>query len=342
MRTSLPAIVQIVMAAAAAYAIAHWGLGHAVPVLAVTVTISSLGFARDARPRRVLENAVGVVVGIALSEVLLLAFGKGFWQYSLALFVALVVARFFSPTSAFAVAAATQSMFVMLLPDPVGGPFTRSLDGLVGGAVALVITALIPRDPLGLARSDARRLFASLDVAYGALVLALRHGDVRRADEALSTLRGTQPLLDDWSATLETAVSISRLSPFLRRRLPHLADQQRLLRYLDLAVRNLRVVARRVDTSIGDGRRRAEIADLVGSIARATAALGDSLDAIDQLPVAREALGAVGARLDPRLSLPGAPVAETVVVLMLRPLVIDLLMATGLEHAEARGRLAAV
>ncbi|ARC55890.1 hypothetical protein AS850_02205 [Frondihabitans sp. 762G35] len=341
-RSSLPAVLQIVVAAGAAFAIAHFGLGHAIPVLAVTITISSLGFARDARPRRVLENAVGVVIGIALSEVLLLAVGKGVWQSGVVLLATLLVARFFSANSAFAVAAATQSMFVALLPDPAGGPFTRSLDGLVGGAIALVVTAIIPRDPVGLARADARRLFRELDASFAALVLALRHGDVRRADDALATLRATQPLLDDWAQTLDTAVSIARISPFLRGRLPALEREQRLLRYLDLATRNLRVVARRIDTSTGDGRRRGEIADLVASIARATSALGDSIEAIELIPVAQDALTAVARRLDPRAVLPGAPVGETVVVVMLRPLVIDLLMATGLDHEAARERLAPV
>lgn len=335
-RTSFPAVVQIVVAAAAAYSIARFGLGHAVPVLAVTVTISSLGFARDARPRRVLENAVGVVIGIALSEILLLVIGKGVWQFAVVLFAALVIARFFSSSSAFAVAAATQSMFVMLLPDPAGGPFTRSLDGLVGGAVALAITALVPRDPLGLARADATRLFAELQPAFDSLVRALRHDDVRQADAALDRLRATQPLLDDWAATLETATSISRLSPFLRRRLPVVEGEGRILRYLDLAVRNLRVVTRRVDTGIGDGRRRPEVADLVASIGVAVGVLGESFTAVEQRPVAQEALRAIGARLDPAVVLPGAAVGETVLVLMLRPLVIDLLMATGLPHDEAR------
>jgi hypothetical protein len=35
-------------------------------------------------------------------------------------------------------------------------------------------------------------------------------------------------------------------------------------------------------------------------------------------------------------------VTEAMVVLMLRPLLVDLLMATGLDHDEARGRLARV
>ena len=152
---SLPAALQIVIAAVASYSIAHFLLGHATPLIAVTVTITSLGIARDARPRKVLETAIGVTVGIALSEVIVLVIGKGGWQLAIVLFATLVITRAVSANPAFAVAAAVQSTLVVLLPDPAGGPFTRSLDALVAGAVALAVTALIPRDP---ARAAARRV----------------------------------------------------------------------------------------------------------------------------------------------------------------------------------------
>ena len=67
---SLPAIIQIVSAVAAAYSIAHYGLGHAVPILAVTVTINSLGFTRDARPRRVVETVIGILLGGRIGYIL--------------------------------------------------------------------------------------------------------------------------------------------------------------------------------------------------------------------------------------------------------------------------------
>ena len=51
---SVPAALQITIAATASYLLASSVLGHAIPVVAVTVTITALGFARDARPRRVI------------------------------------------------------------------------------------------------------------------------------------------------------------------------------------------------------------------------------------------------------------------------------------------------
>jgi hypothetical protein len=76
-RESLAPVLQIVAAATCAYAFTFFILGHENPIFAVTVTIASLGFTRDARIRRVLQTALGMVVGIALSEVMLLLVGAG-------------------------------------------------------------------------------------------------------------------------------------------------------------------------------------------------------------------------------------------------------------------------
>lgn len=90
---SAPAIIQIVLAATASFAFAHLVLGHANPIFSVTVAITALGFTRDARPRRIISTATGMIIGIALSEVLLLVIGQGLWQMSLVLLIALTADR---------------------------------------------------------------------------------------------------------------------------------------------------------------------------------------------------------------------------------------------------------
>jgi uncharacterized membrane protein YgaE (UPF0421/DUF939 family) len=125
---SLAPILQIVLGASAGYSIAFYGLGHALPLLAVTVTITALGFSRDARPRRVLETAVGMITGIALSEGMLQLFGHGVWQIALTLLVCLLSARFISGSATFALTVGLQAMLVQILPEPDGvkssGPFS--------------------------------------------------------------------------------------------------------------------------------------------------------------------------------------------------------------------------
>lgn len=339
---STPAILQVTITAVASYAFAHFVLGHAAPLLSVTVAVSSLGFVRDARPVRVLETAVGMSVGIALAEVLLIAFGQGVWQLGVALFVTLVVARFLSPAASFAIAAAVQSALVMLLPVPDGGPFVRTLDGLVGGVFALVATALIPRDPRRAALRDGRKLLDEHVSTLASLVAALRLGDVEEADRALGRARGTQPALDAWRGTLDSGIAIAKLSPFLRRSRFDLERQRTILAGAELATRNLRVIARRIDYVLRDGKPRPEAADLLARISVAIGILGQSLGDIAQQPVARQTLVEIAKHLDPSATLHAAPVSEQNLILGLRPYVVDLLTATGMSTPDAQATLPSV
>jgi uncharacterized membrane protein YgaE (UPF0421/DUF939 family) len=336
-RSSAIPILQIVVAATAAYSFAHYVLGHPSPLLAATVTVGSLGLVRDARPRGVLETVLGMLVGIVVAELLLIVAGAGWWQIGLSLGLTLVIARFLSGQAGFAIAAAIQSLIVMVVPSPA--PFLRLSDGMIGGIAALLVTALIPRNPLKTELRDARRLFADFDSASGALTQALRRGDRFRAERGLEKSRALTPLVDDWRSSLESGAAIARISPFLRRQRSELQRHDRVRAALDLAVRNLRVIARRVVYVCDDGRPRAVPADLLAEVARAAALVGASLEDISLQPVAREALRVVAKRLDPALVLPDASLGDQNLVAALRPLVVDLLTATGLSPAEARAEI---
>ena len=336
---SLLPIIQIVVAVIAAYSIARFGLGHAVPLLAATVTISSLGFTRDARPSRVLESALGIVVGITLSEGILLLAGTGVWQIALALTVTLLAARLLSKSNAFAVAAGVQAVLVQILPAPEGGPFVRILDGVVGGVVALIATAVIPRDPRRLARRDAKRLFMVFLDSLRSLETALEAADEPAARHALDQLRLSQPLIDSWATSLDSARSIARISPFLRRHVDELDAQARMLRGMDYAVRNLRVIARRIDFLVRDGVPRPALASVLGTIATSVTLISQSLDDPVLAETAQAGLAGSAVHLDPSTVVGDASVTDSTIVLMLRPLVVDLLTVAGLDVAKARALL---
>lgn len=333
-RESLPAVLQIVVAATAAFAFAHLVLGHPAPLLAATVTISSLGLVRDARPIRVLETVIGMLVGILISELLLLVAGTGWWQLGLALAVTLVVARFLSPQPAFAIAAAIQSAIVMVIPGQV--PFQRMLDGVIGGVAALVVTALIPRSTRSVEGADGRAVFIAFDAAATSLVTALQHGQRARAERGLEKARALQGPADRWRGALEAGREIARISPFLHRQRAELARHERVLEQLDFASRNLRVVARRIVYLVDDGAARPEAAAVLGELQRAAALIGEALDDISLEPVARATLLAVAARLDPAAILPRATLGEQNLLAAMRPLAVDLLTATGMPPDEAR------
>ena len=336
---SLAPIVQIVLGATAAYSFAHFVLLHEVPLFAVTVSITALGFTRDARPRRVFETAFGMSVGIALSEVLLGVLGQGLWQLAVTLLIALIAARFISGSASFALTVGIQAMLVQLLAAPPGGPFVRSIDGLVGGVTALLVTALIPRDPRGLARIDANKLFEVFLDSLDSLKLATRNVDLQMADETLKRVRRTQPLVDNWRLSLDSAISISRVSPFLRKYRDELGGQVRLMRGMDLATRNLRVVVRRIDFLLRDGQARPYLADLMEQISDASQVLRRGLEEPEVLVEAREMLVEIIHQLDPKKHGIADQIREASVLLLLRPMLIDLLCASGMSEEDARAEL---
>ena len=336
-RESLPAAAQIVVAATAAYAFAHFVLGHPVPLLAATVTVSSLGLVRDARPWRVAETVAGMLVGILIAELVLLLAGAGWWQIAVAMTLTLVVARFLSPQPGFALAAVTQSLIALVLVT--GAPFLRLVDGAVGGLAALVVTALIPRTLRRTELRDADELFDALDAAMVSIVRALRRGDRVRAERALERARSLQTYVDAWSGSLESGREVARISPFLRRQRSELQRHERVRAALDLTTRNLRVVARRAAYLCADGVSRPVPADLLSDLARGAALVRESLDDISIEPVAREAVAAVARRLDPAALLPDGGVGELNLVSALRPLAVDLMVAAGMPAAEAQALL---
>jgi uncharacterized membrane protein YgaE (UPF0421/DUF939 family) len=336
---SLAPAVQITIGALLAYSVAFYALGHVNPLLAVTVCITSLGFSRDARPRRILQTAIGMVVGIAISEIALIYFGSGIIQIALVLLLVLIAARFISASSAFAVTAAIQAMLVQILPEPDGGVFLRTLDGLIGGVMALLVTALIPRDPRGIASSDANKLFDFFTETLQSLRLALRDANKSLSNQALKNARASQPLIDNWRMSLDSALSISRISPFLMKHKSELRKQRGLMRAMDLATRNLRVIVRRVNFLLKDDVARPYLADLCEQIAEAVTNIQEGLSEHEELELAREQLLEIIKQLDPKKFGIADQIREASVLLLLRPLLVDLLCATGMTEDAARAEL---
>lgn len=339
---SLAPTIQIALGATAAYLVTRYGLGHEIPLLAVTACISSLGFSRDARPRRIAATAAGMVTGIALSETMLNLLGVGIWQMTVILLLVLLAARFLTSNAAFAIAAGTQAMLVYLLPAPAGGPYMRSIDGMIGGLTALVVTALIPRDPRGLAKKDAEKLFDIFLDSVSLLRHALTRSDLRAADATLLQVRKTQPLVDNWRMSLDSAIAIARISPFLRKYRDELRGQLRLMRGMDLATRNLRVIVRRIDFLLRDGEPRPYLADLMDQIEAAVRTLRSTLDQPELLDRAQEELVQITHQLDPKRFGIADQLREASVLLLLRPMLVDLMCAAGMSEEDARAELPTV
>jgi uncharacterized membrane protein YgaE (UPF0421/DUF939 family) len=343
-RKSFPRAVQITVCAVGAYAFAEHVLGHQGPLFAATSALISLGFSREPRLRRVIEVAAGCTLGIAVGDLLLHALGPGYLTAALVLLLSVLLARFLDSGGIFTTQLGLQALLVVLLPAPAGGPFTRSLDAVVGGVFALVVTFLIPRDPRREPQTGVREILNELSQVLRESAMALEQSDSTGAWHALVRARNTQPLLDSLRTTLRSAREVTRLSPTHRRHLDQVNRLDRASHFLDLAVRNSRVVTRRITSVIN----HASLTD--PAIESVSAAILDTADAVNGLAMAlsdpdsaardknlrraRNDLAAVATRLHPQaLSITGLE-GEGLVLLM-RPMIVDLLEATGLPHEEA-------
>lgn len=340
LRDSVPAIVQIVVASSVAFALAQALLHQSNPLIAALIPISSLGFVGDARPIRVLETAIAMTLGIALAESLLLGLGSSVWSFALALAVTLTLARFVSAKAAFAISAAVQCTLVMLNPAPPGGPFIRSVDALIGGAVALLATALLPRNPFGAAVRSGQRLLREHITVHSLLADALHSADRTLADAALARARETQSKIDNWAEAVDSGRAIAQLSPFYWRRRGELDRLAEMVPPLDLATRNLRVFARRVEFLVGLGQSESSIARLCEQFGRVCDLILASITAIEWQAAARHELIEMAKHLDAETIL-GRPASghELNTIHAARPYVIDLLVTTGMPLEAARSAL---
>ncbi len=291
---------------------------------------------------------MGCTLGIALGDVLLALFGTGIWQAAVVLFVSILLARFLDSGTIFTTQLGLQSLLVVLLPAPDGGPFTRSVDAIVGGLFALVIVILAPKDPRKEPKTNMRELLGELSTVLRESSTALTRSDPTLAWHALIRARSCQPLMEGLSGSMGAAREVARLSPAYRRHRQELAELGGSIDSIDLAVRNARVFTRRLTSVINHAALTdeavQELSQVIEDTADAVDMLGRALSAASApergltLRQAREDLAAVATMLHPRLLRIQRLEGEGL-VLLYRPLIVDLLEATGLPHDEAAGYL---
>ncbi|MFJ5692646.1 FUSC family protein [Arthrobacter sp. NPDC093125] len=344
-RNSLVPAIQMTVCAVGAYAFAEYVLGHSGPLFAATSSLIALGFSRDPRLRRVMEVGLGCTIGIAVGDLLLHWLGAGIWQAAVVLFFSILLARFLDSGTIFTTQLGLQSLLVVLLPAPPGGPFTRSIDAVVGGVFALLVTILMPKDPRQEPRKDVRKLLHELAEVLRECASALTNSDSTEAWHALVRGRNCQPLVDRMRQSLRASGEVATLAPAYRRHRDELDRLEQSLDFIDLALRNSRVFARRLTSAINHAALSDEAVENIAEVLQETAAAIDELslglaevhDGVRRthLRTARAELSAIAGRLHPRLLKVERLEGETVVMLF-RPLMVDLLEATGVDSREAR------
>ncbi|MGX1751183.1 FUSC family protein [Glutamicibacter protophormiae] len=347
-RNSLPRIIRMTLGAVGAYWVADTLLGHTQPIFAATSALISLGFGGATTVRRTAEVALGCTLGVALGDTLMHWLGQGIWQAAVVMSLSLVVARYLDSGPIFSTQLGMQSALVVLLPISVDGPFSRSLDALTGSVLALLIIILWPSDPRRTPVAALSELFKELSEAMLECSWAIRDDDRRAAFHALIKARATQKHLDQLPGAFKAAQEIAMLSPAGRRHREELARLSDRFNHYDWAARNARVFARRLSSVLSNSaltpEGSANLAPLLREISEGINALAHSVREPNLAGQhkfeknARSQLEAAAAQLDPRaLGVEG--LQGEGLVLLLRPMLVDLLEAAGLDHETAIGAL---
>lgn len=333
-----PRIVQMAFAAAFSYGIAQVVLGHKYPFLAATAAAVSVGVASDVRLRRASEYALGATIGVVIGELMVHFMGSGVWQMFIVMLAGLCVARLLDAGTVFGTQVAIQSVYVVSIPTVNGGAFPRTQDAIVGGLVAILMAAVIPHDPRREPRVKARAMIDELTGLLDLLAEAARDGDAGAASRALTRGRDTQELIDSWQKSVKIARESARISPGARR---YAAEVNRLARactFADRSMRLLRVVARRMSSTLADQTPRLALANVITELAVGTRVLRTAINDGSTPDDAARLLRLAAAKLRPGSLHPGDLQAETI-VLLLRPMAVDLLQAAGVTHSHASAAL---
>ncbi|MET8153950.1 aromatic acid exporter family protein [Actinoplanes sp. NPDC049668] len=334
-RAVFPLALQAGVAAGLAWFIAYDVLDRQSPFFAPTAAVVTLASSAGKRARRMGELVVGVAVGIGVGDALILLIGSGGWQIALVVVLAIVVPTAVGAAAPLVVQSASSAVLVVTLATLPGQPFSRFFDALIGGAVGLTVMTLLPLNPVKVVRRAAEPALEELAEGLRAIAEGLRVGQTDPVREALDRLRAAER---DFTAFDQAASAASENVAFAPARW---RSRSRLNRYLEgadevtYALRNVRVLARRVLTGLDDEEPTPE------SLAASMLLLADAVDllraewrkGVEPVATRERALRAVaesGRAYDEGVGFSGG-----VVVAQIRTTVSDLLRATGVEYEEA-------
>ena len=323
-------ILHTSVAAALAWLAATELLGHPRPFFAPVAAVITLGLTLGQRRRRAVEMAFGVAVGILVADLLVFAIGTGTWQIGVVVALAMGAALLLGGGPLLVSQAATSAVLVATIQVPDGEiSLARFLDALVGGAVALAVATLVlPVDPVRVVRRTIEPVLEQLALALDGVADALERRDEEAAETAIVRARSISLAVPREAHA--AALDSTRLTLRQRHNRERVAREGRIVAALELAVNNVRVVARGV-------RRALELGDATPSrLTLALRLLAESARALEHddedlahrsaLRAAEEANAVLGET---------GNMSALHTVGQVRSTAVDLMRAAGVEQSEA-------
>jgi len=241
-------ILQTAAAAVGAWYLARLLLPENQPVFASIAAVIALGATYGQRSERALELIGGVILGIGVADLLVRAIGSGPAQIGLMVALAMSAAVILGGGPLLVTEAAVSAILLVVLePTSNGLAGSRVAEALVGGGVALAVSAVaFPPDPVLLVRRSAQGVFSALGRTLEEIEAALADRDTPRAEAALQEARAIDADIDALEEALSLGRETARFSLGRRSSSGELDRYKRGAQHMDFAVRNTRVLARHV------------------------------------------------------------------------------------------------
>jgi Fusaric acid resistance protein-like len=338
LRTSALTVAQCALAAAAAWYFATEVVHHPRPFFAPIAAVIALAAGYGQRGRRTVELVVGVSLGVAVGDLLIAGIGTGTLQVALVVALAMTVAIAVGGGPLLITQSAVSGVLVATLQPPSHGIYVgRALDALIGGTAALAVNFIVPVNPVAILRRTAEPIISELAATLEDVADALAARDMAAAERALARARA----IDTHTGQFREAIGIGRetvrLAPPRRGVRESLALYEGAAAQLDLAVRNVRVLARgAIRALLLDERVPPELGDALRDLATAVRGLGRFLageeDAIDDARA-----GAIRAAGDATHVLEQTGnLSVSVIVGQVRSTAVDLLRGLGMDRDAGR------
>jgi hypothetical protein len=307
-----------------------------VPFFAPVAALITLALTGGQRGRRALEVAAGVTIGIAVADAIVFYVGSGVLQLTVIVLLAMAIAVLLGGGVLAVTQAGVSAAFVVTLEQPEGFVFDRTYHAAIGCACALLVSyVILPLDPLRLVRGAAGPVLRELAGTLEDIAAALDAGDIDAAKVALMRARAADPLARDFSDALITGRETAVAALPRRRALRTIDVYTHAGAHLDLAVRNVRVLAR-------GAVRALEIGDHVPP--GATAALRELAEAVRSLEPWLHDQDAAGAAREHAVAAAReasavleqtANLSVSVIVGAVRSAAVDLLRSIGTDREQA-------
>lgn len=324
--------------------ICHDLLGAPSPVFAPIATYLCLGFTRNREPRKVLEVGVGATIGVFIGEVSSYAFGFGWWQVLLLLLVTPLIARFLDGADLLTFQTTTNALMVGSMIQVASGigarelSFGRWTDAVIGAAVALVASLVLPRSVTSRPRRYTATALTGIADALHAIAQGLEDGDVGQTKVAYAELDVAAQQITAGVAARRSAADVVLLQPARRTDRASLAELKRLLRLSDRLHGSVFMLARQTAGMIGEAGPNPVVAELTEEASRTLRELATQIGRWEKPDRARDDAMALSARLSPD-AIDEADWRSNALVALLRSVSVDLLQLTGLSVPQARAAL---